>query len=346
MAQQEPADDGPASATIATIAEEVGVSLTTVSKVLNGRADVAPDTRARVEASLERHSYRRRSRKQPETAGRVDLVFHEFDSAWAMEIIRGVETVTAPAGIDVVLSQLDGRHHPPQSWLDTVLTRRPAGVLFVLCSPTAAQQRQLERQGVGFVVVDTDSATTASVPTVGSNNWNGGLLAARHLLELGHRRIGIITGPEDVLCSRTRLAGFRFAHEEAGLPVDPDLVRYGNFYVDAGYEHGIALLDRADRPTAIFAGSDMQALGVLRAARRLHLDVPGRLSVIGYDNLEVAAWTDPPLTTIDQPLRDMAGTAARMVLDLAGGRDLQTSRVDLVTELVIRESTAPPAEQG
>lgn len=337
-------DDGPASATIATIADEVGVSVATVSKVLNGRSDVAPDTRARVEASLERHRYRRRSKKRPVGTGQIDLVFHEFDSAWAMEIIRGVEAVTAPSNLDVVLSQLGGKHHPPQQWLDTVLSRRPLGVLFVLCSPTLAQQQQLRRQGIPFVVVDTDSATTASVPTVGSNNWNGGLLATRHLLELGHRRIAIISGPDDVLCSRARLAGFRFAHDEAGIAVDPELVRYGTFYLNAGYDHGIALLDRPDRPTAIFAGSDMQALGVLRAARRLGLDVPGQLSVIGYDNVPMAAWTDPALTTVDQPIRDMAGTATRMVLDLARGDDLPTSRVDLVTELVVRESTAPPAD--
>jgi LacI family transcriptional regulator len=347
MTMHDPADDGPVSATIATIADEVGVSLTTVSKVLNGRPDVSPETRARVEASLERHSYRRRARRQPEDgAGRIDLVFHEFDSAWAMEIIQGVEAVTAPAGLDVVLSQLGGRHHPPQPWLDATLARRPLGVLFVLCSPTQAQQLQLRRQGIAFVVVDRDSATTASVPTVGSNNWNGGLLAARHLLELGHRRIAIISGPADVLCARTRLSGFRFAHEEGAIPVEPDLVRHGNFYLDAGYEHGMALLDRPDRPTAIFAGSDMQALGVLRAARRLGLDVPGELSVIGYDNLPVAAWTDPALTTINQPLRDMAGTAARMVLDLARGEELLISRVDMVTELVVRESTAPPPASG
>ena len=333
----------PGSATIAMIAGELGVSVTTVSKVLNGRADVAPGTRARVEACLERHRYRRRSRRHPAGVGQVDLVFHEFDSAWAMEIIRGVEAVTAAAKVEVVLSQLSGKHRPTQEWLDGVLARRPLGALFVLCGPTQAQQQQLRRQRIPFVVVDTDSAASAWVPTVGCNNWNGGLLAASHLLDLGHRRIAIVSGPEDVLCSRARVAGFRFAHDEAEIPVDQGLVRYGNFSVEAGYQHGTELLARADRPTAIFAGSDMQALGVLRAARRLGLDVPRQLSVVGYDNLPVAAWTDPALTTVNQPLRDMAIAAARMLLDLARGVDLSTTRIDLVTELVVRESTAPPA---
>ena len=333
----------PGSATIATIADEVGVSVATVSKVLNGRADVAPETRARIEASLDRHSYRRRGKKQPTGPAQIDLVFHQLAATWAMEIILGVESVTSAAKVDLVLSQLGGAHRPPQQWLDGVLARRPLGVLLVLCNLTQPQRRQLQRQRIPSVVVDTDSATAASVPTVGSNNWNGGLLAARHLLQLGHRRIAIISGPQDVLCSQARVAGFRFAHDEAGITVDPDFVRYGNFYVTAGFEHGLDLLTRPDRPTAVFAGSDMQAMGVLQAARRLGLDIPRDLSVIGYDNLPMAAWIGPALTTINQPLRHMADTATRMLLDLARGVELPTSRIDLVTELVVRESTAPPA---
>lgn len=328
--------------TITTIADDVGVSVATVSKVLNGRADVAADTRARVEASLERHRYRRRRRRDPVGTGQVDLVFHVFDSEWGLEIIRGVEEYLAAAGVQLVLSQLRGAHRPSQEWLDRVLSRRPVGILFVICRPSSDQQEQLRRQRIPFVVIDQDSATEAWVPTVGCNNWNGGLLAANHLLELGHRRTAVISGPEGLLCSRYRMAGFRFAHDERGLPIDPDFVHYGNFWVDAGFELGMRLLSRPDRPTAIFAGSDMQALGVLRAARRLGLDVPRDLSVVGYDNLPVARWSDPELTTVNQPLVEMARTAARMLLDLARGADVATHRVDLVTELVVRQSTAPP----
>ncbi|WP_204032273.1 LacI family DNA-binding transcriptional regulator [Micromonospora qiuiae] len=329
------------SATIATIAREVGVSSATVSKVLNGRSDVAAGTRARVEASLERHRYRRRARRAA-GVGQIDLVFHEFGSDWALEIIRGVEAITAAEQLNVVLTQLDGAHRPPPSWLDTVIARRPLGVVLVMCNLTGQQRQRLRRQAIPVVVIDTDSASAASVPTVGSNNWNGGLLATRHLLELGHRRIAIISGPQGVLCARARTAGFRCAHEEFGVPVDPCLVRSGTFHLDAGYRQGIELLSGPDRPTAIFAGSDLQAMGVLRAARQLGLDVPADLSVVGYDNLPVSAWIGPALTTVNQPLRDMAGTATQMLLDLARGVALPTSRIDLVAELVVRESTAPP----
>lgn len=330
---------GRRPATIATIADEVGVSVATVSKVLNGRGDVAPDTRIRIEASLERHRYRRRTKRQPAATGTIELVFHTLGANWAMEIIRGVEAVTGPARVAIVLSQLQGNYRPSDDWLEGVISRRPLGVLLVMCNLTQSQQSQLRRELIPFVVVDTDSATTAQVPTVGSNNWNGGLLAARHLLELGHRRMAVICGPRNVLCSQARLAGFRSGLDEAGVALDLDLVRYGNFYINAGYDHGLDLLDRVDRPTAIFAGSDMQAMGVLRAARRLGLEVPEQLSVIGYDNLPVAAWTDPALTTINQPLADMAGIATRMLLDLARAIEPATSRIDLVTELVVREST-------
>jgi LacI family transcriptional regulator len=339
-----PNPNGSPRATIAAIAADVGVSVATVSKVLNGRGDVASETRTRVEDSLTRHSYRRRGRRQPAATGHIELVFHTLGADWAMEIIQGVEAVTEPARVAMVLSHLNGLHRPSGDWLEDVLARRPLGLVLVMCHLAGTQQDQLRRQGIPFVVVDTDSATSASVPTVGSNNWNGGLLAAEHLVALGHRRMGVICGPRDVLCSVARLAGFRLGHDEAGLQLDPDLVRYGNFSRAAGYEHGMVLLDRPDRPTAIFAGSDIQAMGVLRAAHRLGIEVPRQLSLVGYDNLPLAAWTEPPLTTVNQPLRDMAGIATRILLDLVRGVEPASPRIDLVTELVVRESTAPPAQ--
>lgn len=334
---------GDGTATIASIAAETGVSVPTVSKVLNGRADVAPGTRARVEAALERHRYRRRNRG-PAAASPplLDLAFHELDSAWSIEIIRGVEAAAAETGVGVVLSEFGGRHRPQQAWLDAVLARRPLGVILVLSELAGAQRHQLETRSIPFVVLDTAGQPPDDVPTVGSNNWNGGLSATRHLLGLGHRRVAVISGPADVLCSRARIDGFRSAHDELGLPVDPSLIRHGDFYVAGGYEHGKELLSRPDRPTAIFAGSDMQALGVLRAARDLGLDVPRDLSVVGYDNLPLTGWIGPALTTVDQPLQAMAGAATRLLVQLSRGESPPLLRVDLATELVVRESTAPP----
>jgi len=328
--------------TIAGIAAEAGVSVPTVSKVLNGRPDVSVATRARVESVIERHQYRRRRARTGSRPRLIDLVIHELDFAWSVELIKGVEKVAAAARVGVVLSELGGAHRPPQEWLDDVLARPPLGVILVLSGFDVSQRRQLAARSIPVVVVDTAGEPPTDVPTVGSANWNGGLAATRHLLGLGHRRIAVISGPADVMCSRARIDGYRTALEGAGVAVDPALVRHGDFFVGGGYLHGSELLALPDPPTAIFAGSDLQALGVLRAARERGLRVPEDLSVVGYDDLPVAAWIGPPLTTVHQPLQEMAATAARMVLDLARGEQPTNLRIDLATELVIRESTAPP----
>jgi len=241
-----------------------------------------------------------------------------------------------------VLSELGGAHRPRQEWLDDVLARRPLGVIFVLSDVDDTQRRQLASRAIPFVIVDTAGDLPEGVPTVGSQNWSGGLAATRHLLGLGHKRIAVISGPGDVLCSRARVDGYRTALDEAGVDVDPSLICYGDFFVGGGYTHGSALLDRPDRPTAIFAGSDNQALGVLRAARERGLRIPEDLSVVGYDDLPVTEWLAPPLTTVHQPLTEMASTATQILLRLARGEPVRNSRIDLATELVVRQSTAPP----
>jgi LacI family transcriptional regulator len=335
----------PGGPTIAQIAEELGVSVPTVSKVLNGRADVAPATRDRVEAALERHQYtRRKSSRPPVGSGLVDLVFHRLGSSWSMEIIRGVEDAAAENHLSVILSELGGVHRPPRAWLDATMLRPPVGVLMVASRLSEAQQRALSRRSIPLVVIDTDGEPPPDVPTVGSDNWNGGLIATRHLLALGHRRIAAVSGPADMLCSRARLDGFRSAHAEAGLTVDDDLILPGNFYVESGYRAAHDLLQRRDRPTAIFAGSDMAALGVLRAAHELGISVPRDLSVVGYDDLSLAAWSTPALTTVRQPLAEMGALATTMLVDMIDDRRPQaTRRINLATELVVRESTTEPA---
>ena len=330
-------------ATIASIAAEAGVSVPTVSKVLNGRSDVARSTRARVEEVMARHQYKRRSRgPSPSGPPLVDLVFHEMESEWALEIVRGVEATLADLGASVVLTASGGKHRPGQQWLDGVLARRPMGVILVMSTLTSNQREQLESRSIPFVALDTDGEPPAGVPAVGSTNWDGGMAATGHLIELGHHRVAVISGPKDVLCSRARVDGFRSAHERAGLSYDPELIRWGDFYIAGGYEHAMELLARPDRPTSIFAGADMQAVGVLRAARELGLSVPRDLSVVGYDNLPLADWFSPRLTTVNQPLQAMAKTATSMMLTLAEGKQPPALRVDLATDLVVRESTAPP----
>lgn len=329
--------------TISGIAREAGVSVPTVSKVLNGRADVAATTRARVETVIDKHGYQRRRGTRSHGTRMVDLVFHELDSPWAVEIIRGVERVAREEHLSVVLSECGGAHTPRQEWLEGVLARKPDGVIMVFSDLDPSQRRQLQARNIPCVVVDATGEPTNDVPVIGSTNWMGGLAATRHLLELGHRRIAAIAGPEKVWCSRARLDGYRAALEDAGIQVDAQLIRHGDYHVESGLGQGLALLRLQNRPTAIFAGSDMQALGLYRAARELGLRIPEDLSVVGYDDLPVAEWIGPALTTVRQPLIEMADQATRLVLSLARGEVPPSTRIDLATSLVVRQSTAPPA---
>jgi DNA-binding LacI/PurR family transcriptional regulator len=321
--------------TIAHIADAAGVSVPTVSKVVNGRDDVAPETRARVERLLEEHGYRRPAPGRDSRAQLLDVVFNELESPWAMEIIKGVEEVARENGLGVVLSAQEGPGALGRTWIEAVAARRSAGLILVVSELTSQQIARLRARAIPFVVVDPAGEPAAGVPSVGATNWNGGLTATRHLLELGHTRIGMIGGPPGMLCSRARVDGYRAALETAGLAVDPELIRWGTFHVEAGYENGQALLALPDPPTAIFAGNDLQAFGVYEAARVLGVDVPRQLSVVGFDDLPMARWVGPPLTTVRQPLTEMAATAARLVLGQGEDR-----RVELATTLVLRQSTA------
>ncbi|MFZ4280807.1 LacI family DNA-binding transcriptional regulator [Streptomyces rhizosphaericola] len=333
-------EEGIGRITLAQVAEQAGVSISTVSKVLNGRQDVAAPTRVKVERLLDAHAYRRTTRSARE-APLIEIVFHELESIWAMELIRGVENVAKAHDAGVVLTESGTRHAPGPEWMEAMLQRRPLGVVLVFSALPDEVKKQLRARSIPFVIVDPAGDPDPDVPSVGSANWSGGLAATRHLVECGHRRIGIVTGPEDMLCSLARLDGFRSAMAMAGIEVDPELVLFGDFHVEGGYDRAARMLDLPERPTAIFAGSDLQALGVLEAARVRGLHVPHDLSVVGYDDVPIARWASPALTTVHQPLRQMAEEAAQMLMRLRAQEPVST-RLELATSLVVRKSTAPP----
>ncbi len=326
--------------TAAQIAEKCGVSISTVSKVLNGRRDVSEATRRRVEETILEHGYQPRGNREG-TSLLLDLVFDQYESEWAGEILRSGAAAAQGEGLAVVLTSLtegDERRH----WIADLRARGSRGCILLLPRLGARLRAELRTLDVPFVVVDPRGEPDPEVMTVGATNWSGGLAATRHLLELGHRRIAVIGGHPDLLCSRARVDGHRAALETANIPVDPKLVRWSDFDVAAGFAQADELLARSDRPSAIFACSDTQALGVLEAARRHHLRVPHDLSVVGFDDLPISRWTSPPLTTVHQPLEDMIRTAVRLVLS-PGAAEGAHHGVELATSLVVRESTAPPA---
>jgi DNA-binding LacI/PurR family transcriptional regulator len=338
------AGDEPAEEplTLTQIARRVGVSAATVSKVINGRPDVGPRTRALVEEVIGRYGYRRR-KKAAGPAGLIELVFHEVIGPYPVEIFQGVHRVAQGHRMAVVLSELQGKHTPGHGWAEEILARRPAGVVAVFSSLTDAQHRQLSARGIPLVLVDPSGEPGRLFPSVGAGNWAGGLSATRHLLRLGHRRIAVLAGPAYALSGRARLGGYRAAMGAAGVAVDEGLVRASGFQVEDGLFHTRELLRLADPPTAVFACNDGQALGAYRAAAEAGVRIPEDLSVVGFDDLFPVQWAYPALTTVRQPLADMAAAAAEMVLTLARGEPLPRPRAELATELIVRDSTARPA---
>jgi DNA-binding LacI/PurR family transcriptional regulator len=332
----------PQPLTITQLAELAGVSTATVSKVVNGRSEVAPETRALVEGLIRRHGYRRQRRRVTASA-LVEVVFHALGGDYPIEMIKGVDQVAREHHLAVVISDMQQRSGPGPGWIEGVLSRRPAGVIAVFSGLTGEQRDQLVTRDIPIVLLDPSGDPGPGVPSVGAGNWSGGLSATRHLLDLGHRRIAVITGPDWALSSRARLDGYRTALDLAGVPVDPELIGSGDFIIEGGLAQAHRLLRLPDPPTAIFACNDGEAVGVYRAAYELGLRIPGDLSVVGFDDLPSVQWAVPPLTTVRQPLTEMAATATAMLMKLAQGEPLAQTRVELGTELIVRASTAPPS---
>ncbi|MEH0829202.1 MULTISPECIES: LacI family DNA-binding transcriptional regulator [unclassified Micromonospora] len=332
-------------ATLSEIAAAAGVSVPTVSKVLNGRPDVAPTTRQKVQDLLDRRGYTARRATTSGGAGLIDLVFRDLGSPWAMQILDGVEELAYRAGMGVVVSAVHGRHRtrPDRRWIEQLSARRCDGVLLVLSDLSASQQSQLDELGIPVVIIDPAGQPGAGIPSVGATNWAGGLAATEHLLGLGHERVAVIGGQPNVPCSRARVDGYRAAMNAAGRKIPAGYIRYGDFNAPSGYREMNALLDLSRPPTAVFACADQMALGAYEALYERGARVPDDVSIVGFDDLDAARWSAPPLTTIRQPLTEMAGMATRMLLALIAGEELDSHRIELATPLIVRQSTRPPA---
>ena len=329
--------------TITELAAAARVSPMTVSRVLNGRPDVAPATRKRVERLIAEHGFVRNRAARAMRKGRngiIDLVVPTLDTAYILEIIRGVEDGIEPTGFRLAIATSLGGPKRERHELKTLADGSTDGVLLVLALGQSARLEVLRRSGIPFVAIDHHGELGSDVPSVGATNWSGGRAATEYLLSLGHRRIGFIGGPPTLGCTQERLSGYNAALGAAGIDVDPDLVRPGDFLEPTGTAETMALLDQQNPPTAIFASNDMQAVGAYRALRARGRSIPGDMSVIGFDDILVAPLVSPPLSTVRQPLTQMGRVAASMLMNLIDGRALDSTRVELATSLVVRESCA------
>ncbi|MCL3992312.1 LacI family DNA-binding transcriptional regulator [Streptomyces lavenduligriseus] len=335
-----------AGPTLAAVAREAGVSVPTASKVVNGREDVAPETRRRVTEALDRLGYVRRPRLAGAGApGLVDLVLHSLDSSRSGAVLSGVEAAAYEAGLEVVVSAApaqgrDARRE--QGWLDRLTARGSSGVLFHPAVLSAAQYAWLDHHRIPYVLIDPAHEPPAGVVSVGAANWQGGVCATGHLLELGHERIGVITEQRHTMAGEARLAGYRSALASAGVRYRAEYVRHADSDETGARLRTHELLDLPEPPTAVFVCSDRMALGVYAALAEREVRVPEEMSVVGFDDLPEARWTTPALTTVRQPLAEMAATALRLLVRMTHGERPEGTRTELSTRLVRRASTAPP----
>lgn len=326
-------------ATINDVAAAAGVSVSTVSKAVNGRYGVSSQTVDRVLAVVVELGYESSliaSSMRSRTTGVIGVLVADFEP-FSAEILKGVGQALRHSRHDLLA--YSGSHGSADGWERRSLSRL-SGTLIdgaIMVTPTVVDA------GTEVPVVAIDPHTgPADLPTVESDSFGGALQATRHLIELGHTRIGFIAGRPDLRSSIARDAGYRRALTEAGLAVDPTLVGSGSYRADAVREAALEMLARGDRPSAIFAANDITAIEIMRVGAELGLDVPGDLSIIGFDDIPEGSKSTPALSTVRQPMQMLGAEAARLLLALMQGETPDPIHLTLPTRLVPRATTAPP----
>jgi LacI family transcriptional regulator len=328
-------------ATIIDVAREAGVSTTTVSHVINGTRSVAEPTRQRVLAAIERLNYEVNSLAQSLKSDRsqtIGLLVTDISNPFFTSLVRGVEDIANAAGYSVMLCNTD---EDPEKELTYLRMLRRKRVDAILMAPTGVRQPVVDQLiGLGFPLVCFDRPPPgAASDTVLVDNVGGAQRAVSHLIELGHRRVGVITGLAGVGTTDERLEGYVRAMDDHALPVDRQLVRLGNSRLDGGFREMLALLDLPESPTAVFTTNNLMTLGALGALQSRQVAVPNGMAIVGFDDFEWAAVLRPRLTVVAQPTYEIGRTAARMLIERIGGdAGPEPRRVVLPTRLIVRES--------
>ncbi|MCL5039295.1 MAG: LacI family transcriptional regulator [Firmicutes bacterium] len=327
------------------IARLARVSTRTVSRVLNGDIHVRGETRERVLAAIRETQYRPNTiaslRRSPTQTLGV-MVGHSpdvvFSNPFFAEMLRGIGRTTAMQGYKVVLMTYS------QDWTkgDLINNRLVDGLILMSLRQDDPMVTHLQELGLPFV----QTSRNEMVPYVDVDNVSGGYLAVTHLVQQGHRRIGLINGPLELPSSRERQAGYKKALLEAGISYDQELVVTATFSEDAGYEVAQHFLRMADIPTAIFVTADLMAMGAMRAIHQFGLSVPGDISLIGFDGVSLGQYMNPPLTTINQQGERKGAVAAELLLRMVRGEEPRPLQITLSPELIVRQSTCPPRKMA
>lgn len=348
----DPRDTAPSrKVTLDEVAQLAGVSKASASKALNGRKDVSAQTRRRVLEAVDALGYRFRPARSEQARGCIAIVADNLSTTYTLEILKGASTAALQleVALDLCHTFFDGADQPKilplsDTWIERFVDRGGIGIVTVTSPSSEELIRRLKRAGLAHLAIDPASPPPSGTASIGATNWNGGVEATQHLIALGHRRIAFVKGPADSVPGHERFEGYLSALRMNRIPYDPDLVAGADYSYENGLESGRALLDRpaAERPSAIFASNDVTAIGVFEAARELGIRIPEELSVIGFDDTDLARWSTPSLTTVHQPLVEMGARAVRAILLMAREADEATSApIQLTTRLVVRNSTAP-----
>lgn len=324
-------------ATIGDVAAQAGVSIATVSRVVNGRYGVAPGTSSRVQAVIDDLGYESslvaRSLRSRRT-NVIGIIVADIEP-FSAELLKGAARAIRGTGYELIVYSGGGHVEDDAGWERRYLSRL-SGTLTdgtMLVTPTVVDVST----SAPVVAVDPHTGSSA-MPTVDSENLQGAMAATEYLIELGHRRIGFLAGRSDLESARRREHGYREALTRAGIPFDPNLVRVGGYTEESARSPARELLQLTARPTAIFAANDVSAIQTMRVANEMGLEVPQDLSVIGFDNIPESALTTPPLTTIDQSIQEMGYEAAKLLVALINEPDSHPIHLTLPTELVVRQS--------
>ena len=332
-------------ATIKDVARHAEVSVTTVSHVVNGTRRVSPEGRERVEAAIRALGYVpnaiARSLKSNNTRT-LGMLIPNSSNPYFAEIVHAVEDRCFGAGYNLILCNTNDEAHRQGTYLQVLAERRIDGLIVVSTGHDATLPNQLAGLGIPTVLVDREiEIAEQPCDLVETAHMQGGLLATQHLLQLGHQRIACIGGPTGLAPSEQRIAGWRSALVAAGLGQGDGLLWHGHFTSQGGYEAMHALLRAATPPTAVFVCNDLMAMGALCAAHERGLRLPEALSMVGFDDIELTAFTSPPLTTVAQPKQRIGALAVDMLLERIDGKRQDARKVMLQPELRVRASTAP-----
>jgi LacI family repressor for deo operon, udp, cdd, tsx, nupC, and nupG len=318
------------------------VSTATVSRALNGTGQIASPTRAAIEAAVEQLGYRPNTiarslvTKSTET---IALLLPDITNPFYAALVSGIQQYALSHDHTMLLCTTEGDAEREEQYLSLLRAKQVDGALVDGLVLPPDRIARFVQDGFPIVCLDRDIDST-SIPLVQVDNRLGGRLATEHLIGLGHARIAHVTGAQPLGISDERLAGYRDALADAGITANPGLVADGRFTEEGGYDATRELLDRSPDFTAVFAANDLSAIGVLHALAESGRRVPDDVSVVGFDDLRLAAFTVPPLTTIRQPALEIAQRATEILIDLTRGKHVEKLRHLLEPSLVIRSSTA------